>query len=68
MVSAREFVQSPYKEVLETFKKDMQIAEKLQLEVKRATRKQKLKRLIVQLLVDEDVLHDSCLEVYKPLP
>ena len=57
-------------EVLETFKKDMlmQIAQELQLEVKRSTRKHELKRLIVEQLVDEDVLPDSCLEVYKPLP
>ena len=32
--------------------------------MKRSTRKHELKRLIV----DEDVLPDSCLEVYKPLP
>ena len=46
----------------------MQIAQELQLEVKRSTRKHELKRLIVEQLVDEDVLPDSCLEVYKPLP
>ena len=70
MASAKEFVQSPSIEVLETFKKDMlmQIAQELQLEVKRSTRKHELKRLIVEQLVDEDVLPDSCLEVYKPLP
>ena len=70
MTSAKEFVQSPSIEVLETFKKDMlmQIAQELQLEVKRSTRKHELKRLIVEQLVDEDVLPDSCLEVYKPLP
>ena len=70
MASAKEFVQSPSMEVLETFKKDMlmQIAQELQLEVKRSTRKHELKRLIVKQLVDEDVLPDSCLEVYKPLP
>ena len=70
MASAKEFVQSPSMEVLETFKKDMlmHIAQELQLEVKRSTRKHELKRLIVEQLVDEDVLPDSCLEVYKPLP
>ena len=70
MASAKEFVQSPSMEVLETFKKDMlvQIAQELQLEVKRSTRKYELKRLIVEQLVDEDVLPDSSLEVYKPLP
>ena len=70
MASAKEFVQSPSMEVLETFKKDMlmQIAQELQLEVKSSTRKHELKRLIVEQLVDEDVLPDSCLEVYKPLP
>ena len=70
MASAKEFVQSPSMEVLETFKKDIlvQIAQELQLEVKRSTRKHELKRLIVEQLVDEDVLPDSCLEVYKPLP
>ena len=70
MASAKEFVQSPSMEVLETFKKDilMQIAQELQLEVKRSTCKHELKRLIVEQLVDEDVLPDSCLEVYKPLP
>ena len=70
MASAKEFVQSPSMKVLETFKKDvlMQIAQELQLEVKRSTRKHELKRLIVEQLVDEDVLPDSCLEVYKPLP
>ena len=70
MASAKEFVQSPSMEVLETFKKDMlmQIAQELQLEVKRSTRKHELKRFIVEQLVDEDVLPDSCLEVYKPLP
>ena len=70
MASAKEFVQSPSIEVLETFKKDMlmQIAQELQLEVKRSTRKHELKRLIVEQLVDEDVLPDSCLEVYKPVP
>ena len=70
MASAKEFVQSPSMEVLATFKKDMlmQIAQELQLQVKRSTRKHELKRLIVEQLVDEDVLPDSCLEVYKPLP
>ena len=70
MASAKEFVQSPSMEVLEIFKKDMlmQIAQELQLQVKRSTRKHELKRLIVEQLVDEDVLPDSCLEVYKPLP
>ena len=70
MASAKEFVQSPSMEVLETFKKDMlmQIAQELQLQVERSTRKHELKRLIVEQLVDEDVLPDSCLEVYKPLP
>ena len=70
MASAKEFVQSPSMEVLETFKKDMlmQIAQELQLQVKRSTCKHELKRLIVEQLVDEDVLPDSCLEVYKPLP
>ena len=70
MASTKEFVQSPSMEVLETFKKDMlvQIAQELQIEVKRSTRKHELKRLIVEQLVDEDVLPDSCLEVYKPLP
>ena len=46
----------------------MQIAQELQLEVKKSTRKYEVKRLIVEQLVDEDVLPDSCLEVYKPLP
>ena len=46
----------------------MQIAQELQLEVKKSTHKHELKRLIVEQLVDEDVLPDSCLEVYKPLP
>ena len=46
----------------------VQIAQELQLDVKRSTRKHELKRLIVEQLVDEDVLPDSCLEVYKPLP
>ena len=70
MASAKGFVQSPSMEVLETFKKDMlmQIAQELQLEVKRSRRKHELKRLIVEQLVDEDVLPDSCLEVYKHLP
>ena len=70
MTSAKEFVQSPSMEVLETFKKDMlmHIAQELQLKVKRTTRKHELKRLIIKQLVDEDVLPDSCLEVYKPLP
>ena len=69
MASAKEIVQSPSMEVLETFKKDMlmQIAQELQLEVKRSTCKHELKRLIVEQIV-EDVLPDSCLEVYKPLP
>ena len=70
MASAKEFIQSPSLEVLETFKKDMlmQIAIELQLEVKRSTHKHELKRLIVEQLVDEDILPDSCLDVYKPLP
>ena len=46
----------------------MQIAQELQLEVKRSIRKHEFKRLIVEQLVDEDVLLNSCLEVYKPLP
>ena len=45
----------------------MQIAQELQLEVKRTICKHELKRLIVEQLADEDVLPDSCLEVYKPL-
>ena len=66
MASAKEFVQSPSMEVLETLKKDMlmQIAEELQLEVRRSACKHELKRLIVEQLVDKDVLPDSCLEVY----
>ena len=46
----------------------MQVAQELQLEVKRSTREHELKRLIVEQLVDEVVLPDSYLEVYKPLP
>ena len=46
----------------------MQIAQELQLEVKRSMRKHELKRLIGEQLVDKDVLPDCCLEVYKPLP
>ena len=67
MASAREFVQSPSIEALETFKKDMllNIAKELQLEVKRSTLKHELKRLIVEQLVDEDLLPESCLDVYK---
>ena len=70
MASAKEFVQSLSMEVRETLKKDtlMQVAQELQLEVKRTTCKYALKRLIVSQLVDEDVLPDSFLEVYKPLP
>ena len=45
-----------------------QIAQELQLHVKRSTRKHELERLIVEQLVDEDLLPDSCSEVYKPLP
>ena len=62
MASAKEFVQSPSMEVLETFKKDMlmQIAQELQLEVKRSACKHEVKRLIVEQLVDEDILPDSC--------
>ena len=36
--------------------------------MKRSTCKHELKRLIVEQLVDEDVLPESCLEVYNPLP
>ena len=70
MASAKEFVQSPSIEGLENFKKDMllNIARELQLEVKRSTLKQELKRLIVEQLVDEDLLPESCLDVYKPVP
>ena len=70
MASAKEFVQSPSLEVLETFENYMlmHIAQELQLKVKRSTRKHERKRLIVEQLVDEDRLHDSCLEVHKPLP
>ena len=32
------------------------------------TNKHELKRFIVEQLFDDDVLPDSCLEVYKPLP
>ena len=67
MASAKDFVQSSSMEVLETYKKDMlmQITQELQLEVKRTTLKHELKRLIVEQLVDEDILPDSCSEVYK---
>ena len=70
MAIAKEFVQSPSMEVLETFKKDllMQVVQELQLEVKRSTCQHELKGLIVERLVDEDVLPDTCLEVYKPVP
>ena len=70
IASAKEFVQSPSMEVLESFKKDMlmQIAQELQLEVKRPTHKHELKRRIVEQLVDEDVIPDSCVEVFKHLP
>ena len=65
MGSAKEFIQSLTMEVLETFLKDMlmQIGQELQLEVKGSTRRHELKRLIVEQLVDEDILPDSCLEV-----
>ena len=55
MASAKEFVQSPSTEVLQTFRKDklMEIAQELQLEVNRSTCKHDLKRLIVEQLVDE---------------
>ena len=46
----------------------MQIAQELQLEVKRSTCEHEIKRFFVEELVDEDVLPDSCLELYKPLP
>ena len=36
--------------------------------VKSSTGKHELKRLFVEQLVDEDILPNSCLEVYKPLP
>ena len=70
MASAKEFVQSPSMEALETFKKDMlmQIVQELKLEVKRSTCKHELQTLIVEQSVDEDVLSDSYSEVYKPLP
>ena len=70
MASAKEFVLSPSTKVLQTFKKHtlLHIAQELQLEVKRSTCKHKLKRLTVEQLVDYEVLPDSCLEVYKPLP
>ena len=45
----------------------MKIAQELELGVKRSTRKYEFKRLIVEQLVDEDVLPDSCLQVYKSL-
>ena len=50
MASAKEFVQSPSLEVLETFIKYMlmQIAQELQLEVKRTTHKHELKTVIVE--------------------
>ena len=71
MASANAFVQSPSMKVLETFIKDMLMqiapAQELQLEVKR-TWKHELQRFIVEQLVDKDLLQDSCLEVYKPLP
>ena len=68
MASAKEFVQSPSIEGLENFKKNMllNIARELQLEVKRSTLKHELKRLIVEQLV-EDLLPESCLDVYKPV-
>ena len=49
MASVKEFVQSPSTEVLETFKKDMlmQIAQELQLEVKRTTCKHELNDLLL---------------------
>ena len=56
MASAKEFVHLPSMGVLETFKKDMQIAQELQLEMKRSTRKHELKGLIVKQLADEDIL------------
>ena len=41
----------------------MQIAQDLQLVVKRSTYKHELKRLIFEELVDKDLFHDSCLEI-----
>ena len=35
--------------------------------MKRSIRPHELKRVIVEQLFDEDILPDSCLEVYKPL-
>ena len=57
MASAKEFVQSPSG----NFKKGYANST-------RTTRKHELQRLMVEQLVDEDVLPDICLEVYKPLP
>ena len=46
-----------YREVLETFKRDMlmKIAQELQLEGKRTTRKHKLERLFIKQLVDKEI-------------
>ena len=46
----------------------MQIAQKVQLELKRSTPKHELKRLIVEQVADKDLSPVTCIEVYKPLP
>ena len=67
---AKEFIQLPSIEVLEKFKKTelLEVANELELEVKRSMRKHNLKRIIVDQLVDDDMLSPDCLELYKPLP
>ena len=62
-ISAKEFVESPSIEVPETYVKKvmLQITQELQLEMKRSTRKDELKMLIVQQLV---IQHSSvCLHL-----
>ena len=67
MSDYKEFFESPSLEKLEKFKKDelLDIARILQIEIKRSMRKFVLKKLIVEVLVDEDSLPSEALEEYK---
>ena len=69
MFDPKEFIQSPSLEWLEKLKKVelLDVAKELELEVKKSMRKYEIKKIIVEMLVDDDVLPDESLQQYPTM-
>ena len=68
MAQYRAFLQSPSLEDLDKFKREdlFAIAKELDLDVRKSMRKADLKRSIVEILVDDDLLPEDVLDELSP--